>query len=216
EAGFQILFECIDDHQKCMKFAPFEIDGFKYGEVAGMGKDARYLFARINAPDGDILVSVHTAVAGGSTSYTLFQVVEKKTMDTGKVQVDIDAEKMAEDIDKKGSVSIYGILFDTDKAKIKEKSESTMTEIASLLEQKSDLRLYIVGHTDATGSLEYNMNLSRKRAKAVVNYLTSKHEIRQERLIPRGVGPLAPVASNETEEGRARNRRVELVKMPEQ
>lgn len=84
------------------------------------------------------------------------------------------------------------------------------------MEQKPDLRLGVVGHTDATGGLEYNMNLSQKRAKAVVDYLTSKHGIRQERLIPRGVGPLAPVAGNQTEEGRAHNQRVELVRIMEQ
>lgn len=214
DAGFEILQECIDDHQKCMKFAHFQIDGYKYGEHAGSGKDARYLFAKLDDPEGDIRVSVHTALGGGPTPYTLLQVVEEKPMDTGKVQVDIDAEAMAEDIDKKGSVRVYGIHFDTDKATIKKKSESTLAEIATLLEQKPKLRLGIVGHTDAVGNMEYNMDLSRKRAQAVVNFLSSEHGISENRLTSHGVGPLAPVASNEDEAGRARNRRVELVKIP--
>lgn len=77
DAGFEILHECIDDHQKCMEFAHFKIDGFKYGEKAGMGKDARYLFAKLDDPEGDILVSVHTALGSGPTPYTLLQLVEK-------------------------------------------------------------------------------------------------------------------------------------------
>lgn len=69
----------------------------------------------------------------------------------------------------------------------------------------------MVGHTDATGSMEHNMELSKKRAESAVEYLTSEHGISTERLKPHGVGPLAPVADNESEKGRAQNRRVELV-----
>lgn len=216
DSGFEILYNCLEDHKKCMELAPFQIDGLKYGEKAGMGKDARYIFAKLADSNGDIYVSVHTAIAGGQTPYTLLQVVEKKPMETGNVQVDIDAEAMADDIDEKGSVRLYGIHFDSDKATIKEKSESTLAEIAALLEEEPDLSLCVVGHTDAVGSMEYNMDLSRERAAAVVDFLTSEHGIDQSRLTPKGVGPLAPVASNEDEDGRARNRRVELVKMVEE
>lgn len=213
DGGFEILYECIDDHRKCMKCAQFQIDGLKYHEIAGMGRDARYLFAKRADSEGDIFVSVHTALSRGQNAYTLLQVVEEKPMDTGKVQVDIDAEEMSEYIDEKGSVRIYGIHFDTDKAKIKEKSEPTLAEIATLLEQNPDLFLGVVGHTDNTGSLEYNMNLSRKRAEAVVDFLISEHGISEDRLTPHGVGPLVPVASNENEDGRLQNRRVELVRL---
>lgn len=215
EAGFEILYEYTEDHRKCMELAHFQIDGYKYGEKAGMGKDARYLLARLEEQKGDTLVSVHTALGGGSTPYTLLQVVEEKPMDTGKVKVDIDAEEMGANIDEKGSVRIYGIHFDTDKARIKDKSESTLAEIAALLGQKPELSLGVVGHTDAVGNMEYNMDLSRKRAEAVVSFLSSEHRISEDRLSSHGVGPLAPVASNEDEAGRARNRRVELIKMPE-
>lgn len=212
ESGFEILFECIDDHRDCMEFAHFEIGGFKYGEVAGMGRDARYLYARLADPNGDIFVSLHTALKG-QNPYSLLQVVEEKPMDAGKVKVEISADDMAKDIDKKGSVRLYGIHFDTDKAIIKENSEATLAEIAALMDQESDLRLNVVGHTDAVGDIEYNMDLSRKRAEAVVGTLSSEHGIVESRLKPHGVGPLAPVASNEDEDGRARNRRVELVKI---
>jgi outer membrane protein OmpA-like peptidoglycan-associated protein len=138
--------------------------------------------------------------------------VEEKPMETGKVKVNIDAEAMANDIDEKGSVRIYGVHFDTDKATIKEKSESTLDEIAKLMKQNSGINLHVVGHTDATGSMEHNMELSKKRAQAVVEFLTSEKGVSADRLTSYGVGPLAPVASNEEKDGRARNRRVELVK----
>lgn len=216
DSGFEILYNCLEDHKKCMELAPFQIDGLKYGEKAGMGKDARYLFAKLPDSSGDIYVSVHTAIAGGQTPYTLLQVVENKNMETGNVEVDIDAAAMADDIDEKGSVRIYGVHFDSDKSTIKKKSESTLAEIAELLEEESGLRLGVVGHTDAIGSVEYNMGLSRERAEAVVDFLTSEHGIAESRLTPEGVGPFAPVASNEDEDSRSRNRRVELVKMVEE
>jgi OOP family OmpA-OmpF porin len=70
----------------------------------------------------------------------------------------------------------------------------------------------VVGHTDSVGKIDYNMQLSNARAEAVVKTLITKYGVSQNRLDSYGVGPLAPVASNETEEGRALNRRVELVK----
>ena len=83
---------------------------------------------------------------------------------------------------------------------------------AKLLEGNAALSVYIVGHTDITGSYEHNLQLSRDRAAAVVKALVGKHGIAASRLKEAGVGPLAPVAANDTEEGRARNRRVDLVR----
>ncbi len=210
EAGFDIVYK---DEGKCDDLVPFKIGDYKYGEIAcGLGRDSRYLFARLTDPGGDILVSVHTAMRGHNP-YCLLQVVEEKPMPTGKVEVKINSEAMKEDIEEGGSVRIYGIHFDTDEATIKEESGPTLAEIATLLKQNPGLELGVVGHTDATGETEYNMELSRKRAESVVEYLTSKQGIAEDRLHPYGVGPLSPVASNDDEDDRARNRRVELVKM---
>jgi len=110
-----------------------------------------------------------------------------------------------------GHASIYGIYFDFNKADIKPESEPALKKIARLLRQNPDLKLYVVGHTDSAGRLEYNMKLSKARANAVMNELTTKYKISAGRLKAYGVGPLAPVASNKTDEGRAKNRRVELV-----
>ena len=216
EAGFEIVYECAGDSDECSNLDDFKIDGTKFGELSYMGKDPYpyHLYARLPDSEGDILVTVTTALRGGPNS--VVQVVEEKSMETGKVDVDIDAAAMASNIDEKGSVRIYGIHFDTDKATIKEESESTLAEIAALLEQNPDLRLGVVGHTDAIGDMEYNMGLSRKRAEAVVDFLSSDHGISENRLTPRGAGSLAPVASNEDEDGRAQNRRVELIKMIDQ
>jgi OOP family OmpA-OmpF porin len=137
-------------------------------------------------------------------------VVESEPMAEGMVSV--DAETMAREIAETGSVSIYGIYFDTDRAEVKPESRPTLQEIATLLQAETDLQLYVVGHTDNTGQLDYNMDLSRRRADAVVEALVSEHGIEAKRLTARGVGPLAPVSSNESEPGKALNRRVELVR----
>jgi len=84
--------------------------------------------------------------------------------------------------------------------------------MASLLQKNASLSLRVVGHTDSTGDFAHNMALSEARAKSVVAALSTRFGIAASRLSAHGVGPLAPVASNETEEGRAKNRRVELVR----
>jgi len=94
------------------------------------------------------------------------------------------------------------------------RSPATLGEIGKLLKANPALKLYVVGHTDAVGAVAYNKDLSEKRAAAVVQYLVRQHGIAADRLVPAGVGPLAPVATNATEEGRAKNRRVELVVRP--
>jgi outer membrane protein OmpA-like peptidoglycan-associated protein len=127
-------------------------------------------------------------------------------------EVVADAKFMAEGINTMGHVAIYGIYFDFNKADIKPESEPTLKEIVNLLQQDTKLKLYVVGHTDNVGGLDYNMKLSQQRAEAVVKELISKYKITPDRLKANGVGPLAPVTSNDTEEGKAKNRRVELVK----
>lgn len=135
--------------------------------------------------------------------------VEKQAM---QQEVVATAEVMGSDIQATGHVSIYGIHFDTAKADIKPESDAAIAEIAKLLGNNPSLRLYVVGHTDNAGSFEANMKLSRDRAEAVIKELVGKHRIAADRLKPHGVSSLAPVASNDTEDGKQKNRRVELVK----
>lgn len=142
------------------------------------------------------------------TLYRLW-IVEKETM---KQEVVANAAAMGNDINTTGHVSVYGIYFDTGKSDIKPESDAAISEIAKLLRNDAALKLYVVGHTDNVGSLDSNMKLSRDRADAVVKALSGKHGIAAARLKPYGVASLAPVASNDTDSGKAKNRRVELVK----
>lgn len=123
-----------------------------------------------------------------------------------------DAAAMGNDLKATGHIALYGIYFDTNKSEVKPESKPALDEIAKLLKQDPGLKLKVVGHTDGTGSLEANMKLSQARGEAVVQALVSQHGIAASRLKGYGVGPLAPVATNDTDEGRAKNRRVELVK----
>jgi outer membrane protein OmpA-like peptidoglycan-associated protein len=142
-------------------------------------------------------------------NYLYLTIIEKKAM---AQQVVADAKFMSEGINSTGHVAIYGIYFDFNKADIKPESGPALKEITNLLQQDPNLKLYVVGHTDNAGGLDYNMKLSLQRAEAVVKELVSRYGISSERLKPGGVGPMSPVASNDAEEGRAKNRRVELVK----
>jgi outer membrane protein OmpA-like peptidoglycan-associated protein len=126
-------------------------------------------------------------------------------------EVTVNAAAMAADIAQSGHASIYGIYFDTGKSVLKPESDATLAEISKLLAADPALKLDVVGHTDNVGGLASNMTLSKQRADAVVAALVSKYRVSAARLQSAGVGPLAPVATNKTEDGRAKNRRVELV-----
>jgi OmpA-OmpF porin, OOP family len=137
------------------------------------------------------------------------EILEEQPM-TQKM-VAIKADEMFQAISLSGRVSLYGILFDTNQADIKPESGPTLDEIAVFLKQEPTLNLHVVGHTDNVGGYEYNLNLSKRRADAVVNALTKQYGISAGRLTANGLAYLAPVAVNTNEEGRAKNRRVELV-----
>ena len=136
-------------------------------------------------------------------------IVEEAEMEQDIV---VDASSMFNDINAQGRVALYGIYFDFNKSDVKPESDPTLKEIAKLLADNPSLNLFVVGHTDNVGDFKYNMKLSEERADAVVKVLISKYGVDKKRLTPAGVGPLAPVTSNDTEEGRAENRRVELIK----
>jgi outer membrane protein OmpA-like peptidoglycan-associated protein len=136
-------------------------------------------------------------------------VVETKPMEAKMVTV--TSEEMAQTMAAAGGVALYGIYFDFNKAELKPESEPTLKEIAKLLEGSSGLKVLVVGHTDSVGSFESNQDLSQRRAEAVVKALVGNHGLDGRRLKAVGVSFSCPKATNQTEEGRARNRRVELV-----
>jgi outer membrane protein OmpA-like peptidoglycan-associated protein len=181
-------------------------------------EDPRYIALRRTGPDGDAYVSLFVAVnrfslaareVAGRTIALLDVVVHAK-METGKVTV--NAAAMAREINATGRVALYGISFDTGMAIIKPESEATLGEIAKLMKEDPKLNLYVVGHTDNVGAFEQNLALSDRRAAAVVESLTKRFGVAASRLRAMGVGPVAPVAPNVTDDGRAKNRRVELVR----
>lgn len=135
-------------------------------------------------------------------------IVTEKAM---KQEVTSDASALGEEINKSGHVAVYGIHFDTGKAAILPDSEQVLGEIVKLLQQNADLKLRVEGHTDNQGNGAANQALSERRAQAVVTWLTG-HGVAAARLSAKGMGQGKPVADNSSDDGRAKNRRVELVK----
>ena len=168
-------------------------------------EDQRYTTLKVAKDGKEIWAQVDTAWGGG---YILY-IVEKKAMTQ---EVVASADLFQKGLSATGHVEVPGIFFDTGKSDLKPESDAALAEVAKLLKADPSLKVYVVGHTDNTASLDLNTRLSQARAESVVQALVGKHGIAAARLAGRGVGPLAPVASNDSEEGRAKNRRVELVK----
>jgi outer membrane protein OmpA-like peptidoglycan-associated protein len=150
---------------------------------------------------------VHVSPWNGGQGIGLY-IIEEQAMEQVIVA---DAAALYQEINLTGKVAVYGIYFDTGKTVVKPESDPALKEIVKLLANQTDLKLYVVGHTDSVGAFDYNMNLSLGRAKAVVEVLVSKHGVDAGRLKAHGVGPLVPATSNRSDDGRAKNRRVELV-----
>lgn len=149
---------------------------------------------------------VHAAAFNDGTSYELV-IVESKAMEQ---EVTTDAAALSQAINATGKAAVYGIYFDTGKAEVKAESAPALKEIEKLLKQNPNLSLYVVGHTDNDGKPEANLRLSTDRASAVVKALVGGG-VAAARLKSAGVGPYCPAAENKSADGKAKNRRVELV-----
>lgn len=142
-------------------------------------------------------------------TYVMVDTLESRAM---AQTMDVpSAEEMVASITTSGRVALYGILFDSGKTDVKAESRATLDEIAKLLAANKSLKLLVVGHTDNAGGFASNLELSRKRAEAVVAQLVAQYKVAPGRLQAFGVAYASPVASNVDESGRAKNRRVELV-----
>ena len=139
-------------------------------------------------------------------------IVELREMEAGLVE--IDPEALGQELDRLGHVAIPGVFFETGKATLQPQSDAALAAMAQILGERPSLQVWVVGHTDWTGAFGLNMDLSHARAGSVADALVERHEIDAARLQGQGVGPLAPVASNGSDGGRAANRRVELVIRP--
>lgn len=123
-----------------------------------------------------------------------------------------NAEGWGAQIAETGRASIYGINFDTGKATIRPDSEPALKEVVKLLQANPSWAMMIAGHTDNVGAKDMNIALSRQRAESVLTWLAA-NGVEKSRLAPAGFGDTRPLAENTNEDGRAKNRRVDLVKV---
>ncbi len=205
KAGFETLLACDTDacggipFTEAVDVLPIPamwIDGFNYRYYAGRKADGgteTYAAVLVSTNNNEIYAQLVVTQIGAMANKM------------------VDAAAMAKGLGEKGHIALYGIYFDTDKAVLKPESKPTLDEIAKLLRAQATLAVFIVGHTDSQGSFDHNMTLSRQRAEAVAAELVRTYQIARARLRTAGIGFLAPVGSNATEDGRALNRRVELV-----
>jgi OmpA-OmpF porin, OOP family len=178
--------------------------------------EQRYAALEIPASSAHVSVLAFTSKGDGGDCKNFIgrTFVMVDTLETKAMSQTMDApsaDEMVSAITTSGRIALYGILFDSNKADVKPESKDTMAEIGKLLAANKSLKLLVVGHTDNVGGFPANLDLSKKRADAVVAQLVSQYKVDAKRLQGFGVAYASPVASNIDEAGRARNRRVELV-----
>ena len=232
DKGFDVTFTCATSNGSCYvkdpnmrvitgpsQFSlandPPPLDGVspRYFDIS-----ARYLLAKLSRPEGAVYVSISFS-EGERGNFAFVHVVATKEMEEGKIKF-VGAGQMHDALSDKGRISLYGIQFDEYLEDedvdliISDIMMPVMDGFAMLQALRADpeLRLAIVGHTDKQGTADYNVDLSKRRAESVVAALTNEYAIAASRLSPHGAGASEPLASNDTDEGRAKNRRVELVK----
>jgi outer membrane protein OmpA-like peptidoglycan-associated protein len=214
QGGFRTVFAC--EARSCggtgsdVWFAVTDARPGNAGITSTWGSQA-YAVMRLERPSGDVWVSVLSVTGARDRPQTLIDVVESRPMETGRI-VFIDAAAMDRAIAATGRVALYGISFDTDRADPRPDSRPTIEEIAKYLRANPGVSVVVTGHTDSQGAFDHNVDLSRRRAAAVVAALTRDFAIPAARLTAFGAGMAAPVAANDNDQGRAQNRRVEIVR----
>ena len=177
----------------------------------GVGNNYNFTLAKLSQNNKEIYLALKVESKHNRTSAWL-DIVESNKINLNQIKIDINANTISEKLEQYGHISLYGILFDTGKAKIKPQSSALLNEIQTVLKNRPNLKIHIVGHTDSTGlGKSGSIKLSKMRAQAVKDYLIKNFQISEDRLKATGIGPYAPKARNKTEEGRKKNRRVELL-----
>ncbi len=178
----------------------------KGGEIKWEDRHYGLVFTIPREDVGVTWCHVQTSV---SAARTILNIIDVKPLVT---MLEFTPAQMKAALDTDGKVALYGILFDYDKATLQQSSNKQLQEVVTLLLNNPDLNLEIQGHTDSDGSADYNLQLSQRRSESVLNYLVL-FGVAPSRLKATGYGESMPVAPNDTDENKAKNRRVELARI---
>ena len=163
-------------------------------------------------PDKEIFIIIAAgpgAWAASEHNRTFYELI---TLETEPMKMGmVTAADIETGLAQQGRIAIYNIFFDTGKSDVKAESADALKAIGEYLNSQMNQKVLVVGHTDNTGNFDMNIKLSKERADAVMKKLTDEYNVNSIQLKPYGAGPISPVASNSTENGRAKNRRVEIV-----
>ena len=216
KAGFKELYSCKNKNDGCG-------DNFKYDFYKHSPQSDNYTSFSSNSGDNKFHFYSGVIEDGKNKTYVSVGAVKYYSQHNTLIALDIveiipmednliQTSDFSSSFGKYGKATLSGILFDTGKATIKKESQKAIDEIGDFLTKNSGIKVYIVGHTDNTHTYEHNITLSQQRASAVVDALVKKG-IKVDRMQPIGIGPVSPVSTNATKDGRALNRRVEMVLM---
>ncbi|RLD23296.1 MAG: hypothetical protein DRI71_05655 [Bacteroidetes bacterium] len=214
-AGYKIIMNRNGDSEDCsshlIKYEFYEMNHDlnlqKFGFAYSPNGDQNAIIVAKTTKDGKDIYIVDVIASFSNVVLITQDVVEVEAADTGLVT----AKNMADDIAATGHIAIYDIYFDTGKAEVMPASATAMKNVAEYLKANPDKHYYIVGHTDNEGDYAANMTLSENRAKAVMTYLVNDLGVDADQLKALGASSMAPVLSNTTDKGKAKNRRVEIV-----
>ena len=211
-SGFKQLFKCTK--AECggngggALWSSFKEKRLKARSFAPAWSDGRYGAFQLERAEGNVFAAIYTQKADRGIQ-TRIEIVEVAAMETDKIAV-IGASELKSALNANGKVALYGIYFDIDKAELKADSSPQIDAIAAFLNENAGAEIIITGHSDNQGAFDYNIDLSQRRAQAVIEALV-KQGVSKSTLTAFGAGMAAPVSTNATDAGRAQNRRVEIV-----
>jgi len=216
-AGYMPLLDCAD--RRCGGFDfRFQINVLPEPAMHVDLGDFRYLSAARETPDGPEFVQlvVSRSLNSGYLDLTQIGVAGSREIVTATKAPEpepatVELKGKVDDLLTNGFAALEDLTFGTGSSELSPGRFASLDGLAERLRQSPDLTIALVGHTDAVGSLSANVALSRRRAQSILERLVGEYGIARDRLEAEGVGYLAPVASNQTEEGRAKNRRVEVI-----
>jgi outer membrane protein OmpA-like peptidoglycan-associated protein len=206
QGGFEVMYAC--------KGVECGEGGRKTnGDWWPLSDHRRFISARLRRAAGDLWVSVHVhaRLATAPVQHEVDVVEVKPPAIPPPPRNEADVATLQKELKADGRVVLHSLGFVDQRPAVLPGSEGVIGAIAELLARDPALKLYVVVHGDDTMAPAANLDLTKKRAAALVSVLTKQHRVAANRLHAAGVGPFAPTASNRTEEGRAQNRRVELV-----